>query len=340
MIRTNDKIERLCLAVAAGQDWLERHGDLDSYYVRRVVVSHLEAALSDLVLELDDQHRLHHTGGNLVVHYTSINTIESMLRAAAEEKTAAEDKTAEDKTAGDKTASLRLYDSAHFNDPEEGTYFVQALRLPKRHEWLLKKDVTHAYIASFIIPDRKNDLSDELRYWKAYGDQGRGCSLKLNIPRDHLRTVLYGARLKAHFRRTLVAILDILKPLVSTPSFRDLLAATVWRILGSVRYLYKDKPYRYEKECRFVVPQLSVERDQIIFEPEQQNDSLTRVRHYVLDSALDAKNILSTDSRITLGPAVQNPHNVAFYLDALKRKAGWNDGDPEIMVSSIRYRAP
>ena len=323
MVGISEKINRFRLVVEAGHHLLDTNEDLASFYVSHIVLPPLEDLLKELVLEVDKQHRLHDVKDNLVVHYTSLNTIESLLEAPSHTQ----------------RPSLRLHDSSNFNDPEEGADFLRLLRLPQKHQWLLESTVTHAYIASFIIPKSKRDVSDELQYWVAYGDQGRGCSLQLNVPTERLRTVLYGSKLNRGIRNNLVAVLNILHPLVGIPSLRDILTATVWKHLGKVRYLYKHRSYDYEKECRFVVPEFDVELDEIAFAREPQDGTLVRVRHYVLNSVLDASTILATGSRITIGPDVPNPANVAFYLETLKRRAGWTGSDPEIRISKIPYRS-
>ena len=43
-----------------------------------------------------------------------------------------EQESSKDDSKDEQNASLRLYDSVHFNDPDEGNYFFRNLNLPKK----------------------------------------------------------------------------------------------------------------------------------------------------------------------------------------------------------------
>ena len=296
-------------------------------YVRDLVVPSLVTMLRALVNDIEQDHLLTSASSNLVVHYTSMTTIESMLQAIPEGT----------------NASLRLYDSVSFNDPEEGTYFDRILALPQEHAWLLDErgHSNHAYITSFIRPpsDGKTDGSDDLVFWLSYGDRGEGCSLKVAVKPNRLRKVLYGPAHGDRIREPLLPILEAIGPLAAT-SFpvKKLLASTVWESLETIRYLYKSEAHEHEKECRFVVPQSSVGQQHLVFRPEWQQHSLVKLRHYVMHRDLDARNIMASNSRITIGPSVAHPESVLLYLETLKQRAGWTGSHPEITVSRIPYR--
>ena len=208
----------------------------------------------------------------------------------------------------------------------------------------LKGNPSHAYIASFILPSRSNDFSDDLRFWRPYGKDGAGCSLVLNIPPHRLRKVLYGIPHVKRVRQVLLPFLDVLRPLSFFPngplrdSIRGHLSAGVWRALAGIKYLYKDDAYRYERECRVVVPEADVSREAIFFQRDDKDVSLPGPKHYINDRDLNAESILSTRSRIILGPCVDRPDNLLFYFETLKRLDRGAGTDPQITTSQINYR--
>lgn len=386
MNQTEGTMEDLQRIAKAGREYFDRYGELNlRWYVERFVMPVLKDVLKNLCLEIEERHKVDEPEDekdNFVIHYTSIGNLVSMLKREAknrqnaakneqnkvkDEQNATEDKQDvakdeqesskdEQNAIGERNASLRLYDSVHFNDPDEGNYFYRNLNLRKKYAWLGEKRESHAYIASFILPDPKNkkrDMSDDLVFWRTYGKEGEGCSLKLRIPRDRLRKVLYGPNEVKCTGKDLRPVLEAIHPLVSIrkPSLkkevREKLVEVIWKSLEKICYLYKSEAYEYESECRFVIPELEIEivdKDKICFEDQEQNNSTPRIRHYYEDDALKVKNILTTGSLITLGPCVPYPynmsyyHNMSYYLGNLLRKAGLFG--PEIKISEISYRKP
>lgn len=336
MNETSEKVARLAAFVRAGREHFDQTGGLNEGYVDEIVVPQLTDALNVLCLDIEESRHIVAGEAASVIHYTSISTLVSLLRGAEVDSVSLADS---------RPASLRLYASSHFNDPDEGNYFVRYLNLPKEHDWVGEKTATHAYIASFIIPDPhpRRDMSDNLAFWRTYGREGTGCSLKLNVPSRHLRTVVYDPTAIPGIRERLIPVLDALKPLVTIrrqsikSHSRKVLAEAFWRSLAKVRYLYKSQAYDYEGECRFVIPEVG-DKTEIFFEIEEQGGAVTRVRHYKEHPDLSVKGILSTGSSITLGPCVPDPYNLTFYLEDLKVKAGLSG--PEVRVSRIPYRVP
>lgn len=345
MSETEENMEKLQKFVKAGREKFDRHGDLDLRYVTGIVAPKLEDVLKGLCHEIEERHKIESEDEQYidVIHYTSISALVSMLQQAAKNKqNAAKD---EQKSSKDeKTASLRLYDSVHFNDPDEGNYFYHHLNLPKKYDWLGEKKESHAYISSFIH-DPKKDMSDELVFWRTYGKEGEGCSLKLSIPRGQLRKVLYGAAEVQKTGKRLRSVLDSLSPLVSVSKsslkekiqkVREKLAETVWESLARILYLYKSEAYAYERECRFVIPKSDIDEEKVYFEYKEQNNSTPRIRHYYEDEALAIEEILPSGSLITLGPCVPYRHDVCHCIEVLKRKADLHG--PKIKISTITYR--
>ena len=350
MNRTEGTMEKLQILVKAAPEYLAKDPKLGMEYVTDHVVPALEGVLKDLCPKIEKRHSIDRLEEG-VIHYTSINTLVSMLQQAAKNKqNAAKDeqessnaaKDEQESSKGEQNASLRLYDSVQLNDPDEGKYFYRNLNLPKKHTWLGENKESHAYIASFILPDSKRDMSNNLIFWPTYGKEGEGCSLKLDIPICRLRKVLYGANHVKNTGKLLLPVLNSLEPLVgirkqSIKEVQEKLAEVIWRYLEKIRYLYKSEAYDHEHECRFIVPELDANKDKICFEPKEQNN-YPDVRHYYEHEDLKVENILTTDSLIMIGPCVPYPYNTIYYLKSLLNKAGLLG--PKIKTSEIPYRKP
>lgn len=258
-------------------------------------------------------------------HYTSINAIVSILQNV---KAGKED-------------SLRMYDSVHLNDPDEGNYIARELK--RRHRWLEKKDVSHAYIVSFVAPEKQ--MVDNLTLWRTYGKEGEGCSLSLHVPPERLKKVRYGEEM-IETVRILEPVLDSLDPLVDAEKVplcsirRDIqtkLSEIIWKFLERFLYLYKSKAHEHEKEYRIVLIESEIEdKERIHFEIEEGENTPVQVRHYYADEDLKAQNLLDENSLITLGPSITNPYNMSYYLKTLIREADLSG--PEIETSRELYR--
>ena len=287
----------------------------------------------------------------LFIHYTSISALVSMLRDAYEEleheekKKGKEDKESESEPiTSDKKSSWRLYDSVHLNDPEEGNLLIQ--NLPIKYNWLLgNKEESHAYVASFMSDTISK--RDNLAFWCVYGREGKGCSLWLRVPRNRLQKVYYGTKEVNKTIEVLKPVLDSLEPLVRIRKspirerVREILSGVVWEYLEKIRYLYKSGAYKDESECRFVVAESDIpDKEKIRFEDQDREDYPECIKHYYepQDIELGIKNMLVTESLITLGPCVSHPYNVEYYIKKLMRRA--NLEGPKIERSNIPYRKP
>ena len=327
-------LENLKAAVEGGQEYMEKSGPLPLEYITENVFPVLQDTLKYLI---EERHKVESSekDDNLVIHYTSIAALVSMLQDASK---------------GGEKSSFRLYDSVHLNDSDEGNYFTRHLNLPKKYDWLGKKDVSHAYIASFILPDsksEKDDMSNNLVFWRTYGHDGEGCSLSLPVPRGRLQKVLYGPEEVKSTAEVLMPILDSLDPMAKVckePLHKDVgekLTGVVWESLERIRYLYKSEIYEHENECRFVIAESNIlDKDNIRFEDQDRNNFPARIRHYYEHEELDIKKLLITGSSITLGPCVSHPYNVpynvCYYLKTLMRRS--NLAGPKIKPSKIPYR--
>ena len=164
----NRILERLRTLVEATVNRAVQDGDLNPRFVDGVLAPGVQHLLSEALREVDQIHSVDGLRSNLVIHYTGVDTIVAMLSRAANRQ----------------DAFLRLNASSTFNDPGEGEFFSRQLAIPNKHCWVKEKewDTSHAYVVSFIIPDDKTDLSDDLVFWRTYGREGEGCSLVLSVP--------------------------------------------------------------------------------------------------------------------------------------------------------------
>lgn len=285
----------------------------------------------------------------MVIHYTSIATLVTMLQDAGEcrlrsEDTRTVDQISEEADRENQASYLRLYDSVHLNDPDEGDHLRR--HLTPKYDWLSEDDLGHAYISSFITPKDQDengpDARDDLVYWRAYGQDGEGCSLSLYCRRNLLRKVVYDPDESRRTASILMPVLDSVIPLTQIghelrQRVRRQLADTVWKSLARLRYLYKSKAYEYENECRFVVPETEIpDKARVHLEYQDRPGVPGRIRHYYEDPALRVTGqLLTSNSRITLGPCVPHRDNVRYCIDKLKQQAGLG---PTVTFSEISYR--
>ena len=134
-------------------------------YVQSIVGPTFGDVLSNLATLIDERHRVGDGNGQKpiqVVHYTSISTIFSILSDAVS-KVRKDSEPDQPPPQPDKLgAYLRLYDSAHFNDPDEGNHLIHAFNTNHQYDWLTEHGGSHAYIASFIPSEDKKDTGDDL----------------------------------------------------------------------------------------------------------------------------------------------------------------------------------
>lgn len=334
-------LENLKESVKTAQSIIHRHGTDDTRYLRNYIASFLGERLDDalecLRPQIEERHKVEaeETSFFTAIHYTGIDVLVSML-----EKTARREE----------ENSLRMYDSVHLNDPDEGNYFSR--NLPEKYDWLKRKDVSHAYIASFITPNSEKDMSDNLVFWRTYGKEGLGCSLSVFVPPNRLKKVLYGPGKKRGKEgvegtvKILRPVLDCLDPLATVAGqglredIREALAKNIWKFLERFRYLYKSEAHEYEEECRLVLVESDIlNQDEIQFEHQGETNSPSGMRHYCVDEDLSIRGeLLRSGTFITLGPCVTYSYNVRYYLEVLKKKAKFYG--PEIRISQIPYRRP
>ncbi len=338
--------ESLKTSVAIGLSYLSEGLDASlKRYTTDTIIPTLSALLQALCNEIEQYHALNDLAPDraqapaYVVHYTTVSTVVSMLQAQAiNRKTKETEGKEQGNFAYSQEASLRLYDSAHFNDPDDGNYLGRQLSKSAKYAWLTPSTRTHAYIASFMIPDDDPDAaSDNLVFWRTYGREGEGCSLKLRTPTAKLSRVLYKPKELERTERAFYPVLDVLDPLVSTtdPWIKDTLREAFWKSLGRIRFLYKSPAYDYERECRLVIPRTEITAERISFDFRSDGSSSGRLRHYCEDEVLRVDEILGSGSSITIGPSVADKEDLQQSLEILGRRAGLG---VTVRPSGISYR--
>ena len=337
-------VEDLKRAISNGHDYFQAGGSIAIDYIRQIIRPALREAIKDAKHSLLSEHDVDTKSLNNAVHYTSLQALFAMLVGRAEPSTLSEGARKGDLPTDQKF--LRLYNSATFNDPSEGAYFMK--RFTRAY------DVVHtpAYIASFVTPDKSTDdtvtnTRDNLVFWKHYGDDGQGCSISIQTDRliaDQndvtLRSVTYGSLKADKAANQFRPIVQDLDKLISDDSYKDLqreVAMTILESLGEIPYLYKSRAYEYEKECRLIAME-STFKDYggICHEFEERFDKCGRIRMYGQHPRLNLTNILSTGTVLTLGPAVPNADYVQYAIEQLLRSLN-KEGLP-IERSEIPYR--
>lgn len=237
------------------------------------------------------------------------------------------------------TSSIRLYDTEHFNDPEEGKYLPTSLRLHEKYEWLGRLDTPNAYIASFIHANESVQASNDLVYWRTYGSDGAGCSITVSVPRKQVRQVLYGTDGASRVGNVIYPLLDRLDHIIAeyglgSGVWREL-SVSVWQMLRHFLYLHKSKDYAFERECRLVELRDGKSRGDLLFECERRASEPPRIRHYIEREEFAARNIFVSGTCVTLGPRVTHRESARLLLEALLRTSGL---PTQVKFSEISYR--
>ncbi len=287
-------------------------------------LSRLQNTATEISNELEDERRLDGDSEKIkVVHYTSLETVHALLTEPS-------------------IQYLRLYDSVHLTDPQEGWYVFGArdfFRSNRISQWL-ESPVSHAYILSFFPAEDNTDQKshDHLSHWRAYGDNGCGCSLVLSVPRSKLYAVNYCDIAKDDAAKKLMEFVDISSQIWDQiisrksesrhPAYEELLEKIFATALKS-RFLHKHPSYKHERERRALVAA-----------PEQSGIKTEvtgrHIRHYVKDDAFSMDHLLNSECRITVGPAVRHKSDVAKSFEGILNRKGKTG--PKVDVSEIPYR--
>lgn len=278
-----------------------------------------------------------------VVHYTSMD---GMLKILQEMRDA-------------ESPAFRMYSTEHFNDPEEGRfpYIHQEVdkiysSITKKFNWLKKpvlKQSEHAYVCCFSSPKIER-AEDNLMFWRLYGDDGKGCSIKtkLNALKESIigrNSIIapvqyrnWGDRennkknMLKGIKRILVNLNGWVEQTNAQHLFTESVCDDIWLSIQPFRFSQKSEYYKHEEELRcirFEDSNAHVEYDTTI--PNQ-------VRRYVPGPLL--KKLFVTGSVITVGPAVKSPDIVKNLLVNELQKIGIGKERTLVTTSKARYKNP
>ena len=283
---------------------------------------HPPQALFEAARSITSRRRLSTDKKVKVVHYTSLETMHTLLTEHP-------------------TQYLRYYDSVHLTDPQEGWYVFeeklggrqQPVPDPASVREFLESTVSHAYIISFFPYENKDDekTNDHLSHWRAYGDNGRGCSMTISVPEKELYRVNYCENERKYVACKLQRFVDVsdriwkeIKTIDSDKKQMDILKICAEALKS--RFLHKHPSYKHECERRALV----ANPDQSEIKTEVRG---RHIRHYVTKPAFKMDCLLTSDCRITVGPAVDRKYDVKESFERILGNRG-----PKVDVSEIPYR--
>ena len=236
------------------------------------------------------------------------------------------------KPENNKMNGLRLFDASYSNDPKEGNYLKNDIS--KEYLWL--KDAgreTDAFVCSFFSGDK--DIGDKVTCWQSYGKDGLGCSIQL--PKTDLLTQLNPVLYIDNCRDIIIQFKNyfelgrLLHSQIPSNEDKKFFALEFWKAFDEIKFLYKHKGYEYEKEYRFI---------KVASEPEEIEEEMILaspyLKRYVFDEQLSCKNILSSGSKIIIGPRVINSDRLRQYLQKFIHQST-NIG-AEVIISKVPYR--
>ena len=281
---------------------------------------------------------LHAVDVNIVthlVHYTSLEVLFSILQLPTGNATS-------------RPSGLRLYDTVHANDPEEGILLTRHWPASPRWGWNIDRTddplsddglrisaASPGYALSFVQSSVEKPMYDHLPFWKEYGNRCKGCSLA--IPLEQLldnRSCLVPYRVKYQPDCDIPLLYqyldqDLLAPATDfsndpafNPDFQDGIRRMLVDAMQPFRFLYKAGTYAHEEECRVVVSKPThpeTEQVEVVYDPQPTADGGTKFRHYPRRHIIPADVLFHSDTIISLGPLVPQPHNITIVLEDLLR---------------------
>ena len=326
-------LDQLAAAFAAEPRYFQGSEQYELAHFRLELKPILVDVVSEAIRILDQRYAINDEGaigkdsnGQVeLVHYTTIEALVSILGGVDSlndyQRTRREDADHAHSSDPRATSSIRLYDAAHFNDPDEGEHLARSLGLHVKYKWLQNRPPLQAYVASFIHSGSGENAGDELVFWRTYGNDGFGCSISVSIPRRIIRRVLYGREGASQVEDVIFLVTDTLNSIIAKHRLREgileELSKMVWKMLQPVLYLHKSHDYQYEREARVVEIPDRKPSDELLFECERGTSGSPRIRHYIEHDGLDARSILVSGSCITLGPQVSNRESAKLLLQRL-----------------------
>lgn len=263
-----------------------------------------------------------------LVHYTTWSNALNMFKSIRDSDRL------EIRTESSSLPMLRMYNYEQSNDPDEGRIkppalekienevinFVKSLNSVKYDNLWLEKMTsgTDTYGCSFS--SGSFGIEDDLTFWRLYGNNGNGCSLKVSSTfKGNIYRVRYRKRNECDTEEDqqvayrLNELLLICKKVVNDApeKYRDTvggsLSEVIFRIIQSYYYLIKHVAFEGEREWRMV---------SVMPEPASVRFDISSgkiVKRYVEGAAF--KDMLSSASAITVGPAVPNRSAARAYIE-------------------------
>jgi len=239
---------------------------------------------------------------------------------------------------------FRLYNLETANDPLEGRATPEEWQLVARTFGdVRRRDDPITCNAYGICFAGGKAVGDSLVWWRLYGDDGKGCCIKVpaagmemyrvryrrpeaertSAERDEDEWVAEELRKLLEAREYAIARLDD----EHKQTIREMLMDVVKHVYEGYSYLVKDVAYSDEREWR-----------QLIVQPREESirydDEQSIVRRYVEGPLLE--HLLASKSEIAVGPRVANGHVVEAYLKKLVADAGL--ANTSVRTSRMPYR--
>lgn len=257
----------------------------------------------------------------------------------------------------DAEPAVRLYNYEIANDPREGMICrPEWNEVEDQARWLDEvlageevgshgdvRTQGSAYGCSFSS-GAKCDIGDDLNFWRLYGNDGDGCSFMIPFKPDGMYRVRYygsGGRNgdgqvgdDGQIMELFARLLHIGKQIVESapkdelPRVTRVVARNLRRLRATYRHLAKSHYYRSEREWRMT--RVAPERKDVHFDVTDGR----LVKRYVNGPLW--KDLLMSDSVITIGPCVRNRSAAVAYMEDRKTRLGIK---ADVVVSDKKYRS-
>lgn len=273
-----------------------------------------------------------------------------------------------------------IFCADHMNDPNEGQELIRAF-LQKIDSKVLIQDLfdksedfdankrRQKLHAKYIFLKAFTENDDSLPMWIHYGDEGKGCCVKIN-PRFFgdfksdfdteeknlgiksfddeykLYRVLYlkngklSPDIDAEIRQLYNDFIEIFNELCSqyeeySRQLKDAVKDPILKIISKIMYLFKNSDYQYEKEMRIVLQRSlsDLEREDIDIQTTSPTESNPIPKVFIY-----TKKPLEIEE-IILGPKLSETNNIIPYVTMRLLKMNKYRNEPvNITKSSIKYR--
>ena len=255
-------------------------------------------------------------------HYTSLETVYSILTNYQRYPSSVN--------------GLRSYDAYSLNDQTEGKLFDNELKkTSKTYEVLKKADkTTNIFICSFVASNEKG-VEDKLAYWQSYGQDGLGCSILLSPGYKHNEILKYVNYEKPNniqdcFKEYFILGNKLYNKFKKDSKDKKDFGINFCKQFDSIRFLYKNNDYKNENEYRFI--KVNLDNKDIKYDFKKEGPYL---RKYISTTELQIGKILTSGSKVVIGPRVQNSERICQYLGDFAKQL---DIHTEFIISPISYR--